>query len=82
MRIYLYSQDLFDYKIFRKFYIDKYKIYNLVDCNYFDEEHEFKFIGIDDAKFKRLLIQTHRAMAELRKICNILNNYHNNTFLT
>jgi len=79
LRIYIYKFDSFDYDIFRKFYLNKYKTYNLVDCEYFDKDNEFEFISVEDQKFKTLLIQTYTAMTELRKICNILNNYHKNT---
>lgn len=80
LRRYLYSIDSFDYDVFRKFYIDKYKTYNLVDCDYFNKDNEFEFISVEDQKFKTLLVQTYQAMTELRKICNILNNYHKNTY--
>jgi hypothetical protein len=80
LRKYLYNTDSFDYDIFRKFYLDKYKTYNLVDCEYFDKDDEFEFINVEDKKFKTLLIQTYKSMTELRKICNILNNYHKKTY--
>jgi CRISPR-associated protein Cas8b1/Cst1 subtype I-B len=73
LRKYLYNTYSFDYDIFRKFYLDKYKTYNLVDCKYFDKDDEFEFINVEDKKFKTLLIQTYKSMTELRKICNILN---------
>jgi hypothetical protein len=80
LRKYLYNTDSFDYDIFRKFYLDKYKTYNLVNCKYFDKDDEFEFINVEDKKFKTLLIQTYKSMTELRKICNILNNYHKKTY--
>jgi len=80
LRKYLYHCDSFDYDIFRKFYYNKYVSYKLVDCEYFDKDNEFEFISVEDQKFKRLLIQTYQAMTEMRKICNILNNYHKKTY--
>lgn len=75
----IYSSDSWCFETFRKYYYNKCIGYKLVDDDYFDKDNDFEFIGTDDEKFKRLLIQTYQAMTEMQRIKIILNNYDKKT---